>query len=208
VTPDAATDATATLAPPVHTGAARRRAIPLYTLAICVSGIVYASVPIHMLGIIQAQGFSAQAAAAVAMIMGPAQVLSRIVEIAFGRRFDALVTGQVALAMLVLAMLLIGTVGGSASAIGFAALYGVSQGLITIARGTVPLFLFGPDGYGALVGRVTGLRLIVNAAGPFTFAWIVTQAGMPAAITANAVAAALALCAFLALRRPAESAGA
>ena len=38
----------------------------------------------------------------------------------------------------------------------FMVMFGMANGLITIARGTVPLALFGPVGYGALIGRIAG----------------------------------------------------
>ncbi len=189
--------------PAILLGADRRRAIWLYAAAVCVSGLVYASTPIHMLAIIEHEGFSAETAALIAMLMGPAQVLARIVEVAMGHRFDALMTGRVALATLLIAPLLLLTFSGSAVAVGaFAALYGASQGLITIARGTVPLQLFGPHGYGALVGRITGLRFMINAGAPFAFSLVAAGGGMATAIALNAGAAALALAAFLLLKPP------
>lgn len=184
-------------------GAARQRALILYATAICVSGIVYSAFPIHMLRIIESEGFSAEAAALIAMVMGPAQVCARIVEITFGQRFDALTTGRVALIGLLVAIgALLVSSGTALAAIVFAALYGASQGLITIARGTVPLQLFGIHGYATLVGRITGLRFLFNAASPFLFAFIATRFSMSAALAASGIAAALGLAAYMALPRP------
>lgn len=192
--------------PPMHVGNDRQRALLAYAIAICVSGIVFSSFPVHMLRIIENEGFSPAAAALVAMIMGPAQVIARLVEIVGGQRFDALMTGRIALAALVLSILvLLGFSGSTLAAVLFAALYGVSQGLITIARGTVPLQLFGVRGYATLVGKVTGLRFVVNAIGPFAFAFLATHLGTGAAVAVNGIAALAALGAFLLLRRPAAT---
>jgi predicted MFS family arabinose efflux permease len=189
--------------PTILLGAERRRAIILYAVAICVSGIVYSSFPMHMLAIIESEGFSTQAAALIAMVMGPAQVMARIVEIALGHRFDALMTGRVALAALVAASLVLLLFSGTLmTSIVFAALYGVSQGLITIARGTVPLQLFGAKGYGTLVGRITGLRFFINAAGPFAFSIAASHGGTGLAIGLNGAAALIALIAFLFIKPP------
>lgn len=184
-------------------GAARQRAVLFYTIVICVSGLAYASIPVHMLRIIENEGFPAETAALIAMVMGPAQVASRIVEMAFGQRFDALVTGRIALGTLTacLLILLVGS-GSPVVAVVFAALYGVSQGLITIARGTVPLLLFGPNGYATLVGRVTGLRFFVNAGAPVAFATIATHLGMGTAVATLAALAGIAFLTFLRLQRP------
>ena len=35
-------------------------------------------------------------------------------------------------------------------------MFGAANGLVTIARGAVPLALFGADGYGRLIGRIAG----------------------------------------------------
>ena len=197
--------ATPTPEVPSLQGAERQRAFVLYAVAICVSGLAYASIPVHMLRIIENEGFTAQVAALIAMVMGPAQVASRIVEIAFGQRFDALITGRVALGALAasLLILLFGS-GSPVVAVVFAALYGVSQGLITIARGTVPLLLFGVKGYATLVGKVTGLRFFVNAGAPVAFATIATHLGMSTAIGVLALMAGGSFVAFMLLRRPAS----
>jgi MFS family permease len=188
---------------PVHQGAERRRAVILYAGAICLSGIIYSAFPIHMLTIIQAEGFSAETAAIIAMVMGPSQVVARLVEVMGGSRFDALTTGKVALVTLVMSIsVLLASNGSIVAAVAFAALYGVSQGLITITRGTVPLQLFGPDGYATLVGKITGLRFIVNAGGPYAFAVLTTQAGHGTTILVFAVISCLALAVFFAIRKP------
>ncbi|MCA1998272.1 MAG: MFS transporter [Hyphomicrobiales bacterium] len=189
--------------PPRFEGAERRRALLLYGAAIVISGLVFAAFPIHMLRIIENEGFSAEQAALIAMVMGPAQVAARIVEVAGGARFDPLMTGRVALGSLVAAVaLLLATPSSTASALVFAALYGIAQGLITIARGTVPLQLFGVTGYATLVGRITGLRFLANAFSPFLFAAAMTHIGVDPALWVSALCAALAFGAFLLLRPP------
>ena len=54
---------------------------------------------------------------------------------------------------------------------------GASQGVITIVRGAVPLALFGAKGYGAVLGVIATPVLVVNAASPTVFAWIVDRWG-------------------------------
>jgi predicted MFS family arabinose efflux permease len=199
----AATDAPEPL---VLVGTERQRAVILYTISVCISGLVYSSVSLHMLGIIEGEGFSSQDAALIAMAMGPAQVLARMVEAAFGRRFDALTTGRFALIMLTVAPFMLLAFSGSLYAtIIFAVCHGLSSGLISIARGTVPLQLFGAKGYGALVGRITGWRFLVNAAAPFAFSLAATLGGMSLAVGLNGAAALLSLGAFLLIRAPKQA---
>ena len=52
------------------------------------------------------------------------------------------------------------------SAAAFAVMFGMCNGLITIARGAVPLALFGGGGYGHLMGRIGGPFLTMQAIAP------------------------------------------
>jgi MFS family permease len=54
---------------------------------------------------------------------------------------------------------------------------GASQGVITIVRGAVPLALFGAKGYGTVLGLIATPVLVVNAASPAVFGWIVDHWG-------------------------------
>lgn len=189
--------------PPMLLGPDRRRALILFTLAIMVSGLVMSAFPVHMLRIIENEGFSAQAAALIAMVMGPAQVLARFVEVVGGHRFDPLMTGRVALGTLLASIaLLLAMPASLGTAVAFAAFYGAAQGLVTIARATVPLQLFGANGYGALMGRITGLRFLANAASPFLFAFTMTHLGIDTALWISGMIAALAFGLFMMLRAP------
>jgi MFS family permease len=65
--------------------------------------------------------------------------------------------------------------------VAFTLLMGASQGVITIVRGAVPLALFGATGYGAVLGLIATPILLVNAASPTIFAWMVDRWGWRAA---------------------------
>src|SRR5690606_41041988 len=52
-------------------------------------------------------------------------------------------------------------------AFAFAIVFGLSSGLASIVQGTLPLELFGSDGYGKRLGRLTSVRLVVSSAAPF-----------------------------------------
>ncbi len=190
-----------------HTGIVRRNAIIMYGFSICVSGMVFATFPVHLLIILQDEGLSAQAAAMTAMILGPSQVLARIIEMSSGGRHSTLTTGRICLLMLpVSILLLLAPMGTVSSAILFAVAYGVSQGLSNIVRGSVPLELFGSSGYATLVGRITGVRFVLNAMAPFLFAVLLTRFGMDTALGTCFVLALVSLLAFWQLRPPQEQA--
>ena len=67
----------------------------------------------------------------------------------------------------------------------FAIMFGVANGLITIARGAVPLALFGAVGYGRIIGRIAGPALIVTAVAPLVIAFVAERASDPARARAS-----------------------
>ncbi|MDP1092215.1 MFS transporter, partial [Klebsiella pneumoniae] len=71
------------------------------------------------------------------------------------------------LGLLVLAL----TAPSVAGAMAFAILFGLGNGLLSIVSGTLPLHLFGSEGYGRLQGRVNSARLVVSAVAPFALAF-------------------------------------
>ena len=84
----------------------------------------------------------------------------------------------------------------------FAILFGAANGLITIGRGTVPLALFGPAGYGRLIGRIAGPSLLMQGVAPLVLAFVAERGSDPMALLLAAGLTVIALACFLALRRP------
>jgi hypothetical protein len=99
-----------------------------------------------------------------------------VVEILFARNLSAITVGRVATGILppALVLLLAGTT-HLPLVVAFTLIMGASQGVITIVRGAVPLALFGATGYGAVLGLIATPVLVVNAASPTIFAWIVER---------------------------------
>lgn len=183
------------------TGSHRQHTIWVYGISICLSGVVFAAVPVHMVIILQGQGISAATAALVAMIVGPSQVLARIIEMLAAERYSPLMAGRACLLMLPIALLvLILPLEGAVSAMIYAACYGISQGLANIIRGSVPLYLFGSSGYGALVGKITGVRFFLNAGAPMVFAFLYTRYSLETALMASFLLAFFAALTFLMIK--------
>ena len=84
----------------------------------------------------------------------------------------------------------------------FMVMFGMANGLLTIARGTVPLALFGAAGYGALIGRIAGPFLVMQAIAPLALALVAERASDPAVLTVVAALALVALGSFAMLQRP------
>jgi hypothetical protein len=81
-------------------------------------------------------------------------------------------------------------------------LMGLGNGLVTICRGTVPLAIYGSNGYGRLIGRIARPGLMLQSAAPPTVAFVAEHTSDMAALKLVAVVAACALACFLAVRRP------
>jgi hypothetical protein len=81
-------------------------------------------------------------------------------------------------------------------------MFGAANGLITIARGALPLALFGAEGYGALIGRISGYWLVMQSAAPLVMAFVAERSSDEAALALSAAFALVALACFAAIRRP------
>jgi MFS family permease len=163
--------------PPLE-GRARSVAIVLFALIMSLNGFVFGVVSVQLVSLLEAAGLATAAAVWVASLKGFAQFGGRVVEIAFGRNLRAITVGRIAVGILPPSFLLL--LVGTASlplVVTFTLLMGASQGVITIVRGAVPLALFGAKGYGAVLGVIATPVLIVNAASPTVFAWIVDRWG-------------------------------
>jgi hypothetical protein len=136
-------------------------------------------------------------------LFGPAQVAARVTELAFGRDVHPLRVGRAAVALLVLAFALLALFGISVlSAAAFAMMFGAANGLITITRGALPLALFGAEGYGGLMGRISRFWLLMQSAAPLVMAFVAERVSDPIALALAAGFAVVALACFAAIKRP------
>jgi len=163
--------------PPLE-GRARSVAIGLFALIMSLNGFVFGVISVQLVPLLEAAGLATAAAVWVASTKGVAQFGGRVVEILFARNLRAMTVGRIAVGILPpsLLLLLTGT-GHLAMVVAFTLLMGASQGVITIVRGAVPLALFGTRGFGAVLGAIATPVLVVNAASPTVFAWIVDRWG-------------------------------
>jgi len=181
------------------------RGLPFVVLA--AGFAAYAFVPsalsAHLLAILVRAGIEPAAAVAIGALFGPAQVLARVFEFVFAGTAHPLVLARAAFTLITGAFVVLIATGVSAPvAAGFAVAFGASNGLVTIARGTVPLALFGPQGYGGLVGRIAGPSLVMQAAAPLVLAAVSERVSDTAALGVAAAFALTALACFAVIRRP------
>lgn len=132
---------------------------------------VFSALSTYMIPALGTRGFSVEQAVWIGALIGPMQVLARIVEWFFAGRISAIGVGYAACALALLGMLLLNFIPG---VIGFGVLfamcYGASNGILTIARGTVPAELFGAQRQGALLGALARPSFFAKALAPALFA--------------------------------------
>jgi hypothetical protein len=167
----------------------------------------YAFVPsalsAQLLAIFQRFGLAPATVVAIGMLFGPAQVLARICEFSFARRLHPLWIARCAVGLLVAAFVLLALLPFSASVAAiFAVMFGMANGLLTIARGTVPLALFGAAGYGRLMGRIGGPFLVVQALAPVVVTFVADRASDAIGLAVVATFAAIALLCFVLIQQP------
>jgi hypothetical protein len=178
----------------------------LIALTTTLSAAIFALLAVHLLEILQARGLSLAGAVALGALVGPAQVGARAIEMVVGRFHHPLWT------KLTSVLLVSGGIGllWSDSSLIAAALvsYGAGIGLESIARGTVPLAVFGERRYPTIMGRIAMPSLIVQAASPALGALLLESQGahttLVVVLTATCVNLVLVAAVFAVLTRRSE----
>ncbi|WP_240791071.1 MFS transporter [Roseomonas sp. AR75] len=174
---------------------APRFAMPLLAFVFAATWAVAGAMAAHLPALLQATGASAAAAIAAAALVGPAQVAARVLEFGLLGRFHPLVSGRLATLghpLGAAALLLFGPVAAPA----FTVLHGMGNGIMTIVKGTLPLAIFGPVGYGARQGLLSAPSRFLQALSPFAFGLLLERASVGAAL---ALTSGLCLAAFVAM---------
>jgi hypothetical protein len=166
---------------------------PLQFLLLAAAGAVASSITsvlsMHLLTMLQTRQIALAAAVAFGTLIGPAQVGARVIEMIIGRYHHPIWTLVASTTFVALGLMLLWSDAGIlAPAL---MLYGAGVGIHSIARGTLPLALFGPQGYATLMGRLARPSLIAGAAAPTLGAVLLEQSGTDATLATLAVLAAV-----------------
>lgn len=183
-------------------GRARLAAMSIFAVALALNGFVFSAISAHVVPLFEGLGFTATSAVTFAALIGPSQVASRLGEILLGRNLKAVHTGLIAIGLLPLALTVFAVGGfGPTAALAFALLYGMSNGLATIAKGAVPLALFGSKGYGLVMGTLAAPNLMLSALAPMLFSILLDRSGAQTGLLIALAIAALSACGMLVLAR-------
>jgi MFS family permease len=182
--------------------AASLRSMAILSFVFAATWFISTAMAAHLPRLMQAAGATAATALLVGTLIGPAQVAARLLEFGMLRKVHPLLSARLASAMhpLGVGVLLIG---GPALAPLFGILHGAGNGILTIAKGTLPLVLFGSSGYGARQGLLMVPARVAQALAPFLFG-IVLDRLQTGALWVTAGIGAAAFLALLALRNGAS----
>lgn len=163
---------------PELTGLDRRRGMIWMVTSFIFSGYLIGAVMTLWVTNVQDLGHTAAMAALAGAVIGPFKTVGRFLEFLISRNLYPLVTYMLALGLMFAGFLTILVVGFTIFGILLAAaLYGMGDGIKTIAQGTLPLTLFGRKGYGARLGWINSASMAANASAPFAFAFLTQEFG-------------------------------
>jgi MFS family permease len=174
----------------------------LLVAAFALHAFILSGVTSNLLAMLQRGGMSAATVVTIGALFGPAQVVARLV--------DFMMAGTHPLGIARGAVVLMGTAFAMLAFVGetpavaalFAIAFGAANGVMTIARGALPLVMFGVAGYGRVVGRIARPALVLQALAPFVVASAVERFSDRTVLEMGIVGALLALGCFLAIRPP------
>ena len=152
--------------------------IPLLILlaaALTLASSLSSLVSVHLLTFLQAGGLTLAAAVSLGALVGPSQVAARAVELAIARYHHPVWTKLVSASCVAVGLSTLWT--GLPVLPAALGLYGAGIGLESIARGTLPLALFGAAGYATLMGRLAMPSLLAQAAAPWVGALLTEAVG-------------------------------
>jgi predicted MFS family arabinose efflux permease len=171
---------------------------PMIVLGLCfaASWTVVTAMAVHLPRLLEAVGASDVQAVAAGTLIGPSQVGARILEASFMRRFHPMVSARLSVVLHPIGAAVLGLFGAAAAAVPFTILHGAGGGILTIARGTVPLAIFGAENYGYRLGLLGVPTRVATAAAPLLFGILIDKFGAGVLVFSSAlsVAAFIGLC--------------
>src|SRR5579871_682400 len=152
------------------------RTMVLLAFAFAAAWMVTGAMAAHFPRIMEVAGASPVQAVAAGALIGPAQVAARMFEASFLKRYHPIVSARLACLTHPIGAVILWLSGGAATSV-FAVFHGAGNGVITIARGTLPLAIFGPQNYGYRLGLIGAPARMTQAAAPLLFGFLIDAMG-------------------------------
>jgi hypothetical protein len=153
-----------------------RAAMIALGLVLMAETLVASIVSVHLVTLLRERGLTLAAAIAVGVFIGPTQVSARFGESLLGHRYHPSLTMLVAVSSITLGVGLlpfVPTAWAAAPLMG----YGAGIGLVSVARGALPLYLFGPLEAPVISGRIGRPVAITSALAPSIGAFLISRMG-------------------------------
>jgi MFS family permease len=164
--------------------------------AFAASWMVVSAMAVHLPRLLEAAGATRVQAIAAGALVGPAQVAARIAEASVLKRRHPLHAARLSVTLHPIGAAVLALVGAGTGSSAFTILHGAGSGILTIARGTLPLALFGPENFGYRLGLLAAPSRVATAAAPLLFGLLIDLYGAGALVVSSGLdlAALMALC--------------
>jgi len=162
---------------------------------------VTGAMAVHFPRILETMGATHVEAIAAGALIGPAQVVARILEASFLSRFHPLWSTRLACLTHPLGAAVVAIFGAPAAS-AFALLHGSGNGILTIARGTLPLSIFGPKDFGYRLGIIGAPARMAQAVAPLAFGLLIDVMGTKVLMVSSALSLSALAALFLIRAEP------
>ncbi len=180
------------------------RTMVLIAFAFAAAWTVTGAMAAHFPRILEAAGATPVAAVAAGALIGPAQVGARIVEAGVLKRYHPILSTRLACLTHPLGAVILALTGGAVPGV-FAIFHGSGNGILTIARGTLPLAIFGPQNYAYRLGLIGAPSRMAQAAAPLVFSLLIDEMGSRILIVSSALSLAALAALLLLKQKPRQS---
>lgn len=174
------------------------RTMTLLAFIFAAAWTVTGAMAVHFPRIVEAAGATHVEAIAAGALIGPAQVMARILEASVLSRFHPLWSTRLACLTHPIGAAVVAIFGGAAAS-AFALFHGSGNGILTIARGTLPLAIFGAKDFGYRLGIIGAPARMAQAVAPLAFGLLIDLMGAKVLIVSSALSLS-ALAALLLIR--------
>ncbi|MCA6114334.1 MFS transporter [Bradyrhizobium sp. WSM 1738] len=192
----AVTGAKAAIATAVKPHVPIDRTVIILAFVFAAAWTVAGAMAAHLPRLMEAAGATSTQAVFAGALIGPAQVAARIFEASFLSRYHPMVSTRLACITHPIGAAILALAGGGAASV-FAVFHGSGNGILTIARGTLPLAVFGPENYGYRLGIIGAPARMAQAAAPLLFGLLIDAMGARVLIVSSALSLAALLALFL-----------
>lgn len=148
----------------------------LLAFVFAISAFIGMALMSHLPRLLEGMGVPLAVAFSIGALVGPSQVMGRLIDFAFLRKIHPLIGTRIAALAHPLSGALLLLI-GAPFALPFVVLHGLGNGVLIISRGTLPLAIYGTKGYGQRQGWLMMPSKFAQAAAPFVFGLALSEWG-------------------------------